>query len=155
MYESGPNGGFGTIGILKVGGFEVPIRNQATALANLVTEANKVDRQVKEQVYFSSGNNQWAVFGSIIPSGSDLTVNNLTPGEGRRVWVTGGDTTVEDVDLYLSDANGKLLAKDEDDDARPLIDFRTKPGQLYSIRIKNVRSRGASLVLVATLTADP
>lgn len=152
MYDSGSNGGFGSVGILKVGGFEVPVRNQETALLNLIGQANSVDRQVKEQVYFSSGNNQWAVFGSIIPSGSDLTVNNLTPGGGRRVWVTGGDTTVEDVDLFLYDGNNKLLVKDEDDDARPLLDYRTKEGQRYAVRIKNVRSRGASLVLVATLT---
>lgn len=152
MYDSGNNGGFGTVGILKVGGFEVPVRNQAAALSNLIGQANNVDRQVKEQVYFSSGNNQWAVFGSIIRAGEDLTVNNITPGGGRRAWVTGGDTTVEDVDLYLTDANGKLLAKDEDDDARPLLDYRTRPGERYSVRIKNVRSRGASLILVATLT---
>ncbi|HEX4611700.1 MAG TPA: hypothetical protein VH092_26120, partial [Urbifossiella sp.] len=150
----GKNGGFGTIGILKTGGFEVPVRNQATALANLVTEANRVDRRVKEDVFFSSGGNQWAVFGSIIPSGSDLTINNITPGDGQRVWVTGGDTTVEDVDLYLYDSNNRLLAKDEDDDARPLISYRTKLDQRYSVRIKNVRSRGASLVLVATLSLD-
>jgi hypothetical protein len=155
MYDSGPNGGFGTVGVLKVGGYEVPIRNQATALANLVSQANSVDRQVKEQVYFSSGGNQWAVFGSIIPSGSDLTINNITPGDGRRVWVTGGDTTVDDVDLYLSDSNGRLLVKDEDDDARPLLDYRTKLDQRYSVRIKNVRSRGASLILVGTLTLNP
>lgn len=154
MYASGENGGFGTVGILKVNGFEVPIRNQATALANLITEANGVDRQVKEQVYFSSGGNQWAVFGSIIASGSDLTINNLTPGEGRRAWVTGGDTTVDDIDLYLSDSNNRLLVKDEDDDARPLLDYRTKANNRYSIRIKNVRSRGASLILVGTLTLD-
>ena len=155
MFDSGSKGGFGTVGVLKVGGFEVPVRNQATALANLVTEANKVDRQVKEQVLFGSGNNQWAVYGSIIPSGSDLTIENITPGAGRQVWVTGGDTTVEDIDLFLSDAAGRLLMKDEDDDARPLLDYRTKPDQRYSIRIKNVRSRGASLVLVATLTVGP
>ena len=155
MYEAGNNGGFGTVGILKVGGFEVPVRNQATALANLVAQANSVDRQVKEQVYFSSGGNQWAVFGSIIPQGSDLTVNNLTPGGGRRVWVCGGDTTVEDVDLFLYDENNRLIIKDEDDDARPLLDHRTQAGRLYSIRIKNVKSRGASLVLVATLTLNP
>jgi hypothetical protein len=152
MYDAGENGGFGTIGILKQGGYEVPVRNQSTALANLVAEANSLDRRVKETVYFSSGGNQWAVFGSIIPSGADLTVNNLTPGAGQRVWVCGGDTTVEDVDTYLYDQDNKLLKKDEDDDARPFLSHRTQAGERYSVKIKNVRSRGPALILLGTLT---
>jgi hypothetical protein len=155
MFDAGKSGGFGSVGILRQGGYEVPVRNQSAALANLVQQANNVNRQVSERVYFSSGGGQWAVYGSIIPEGSELTVYDITPGEGRRAWVTGGDTTVTDVDLFLYDANGRLLVKDEDLDARPLIDFQTRGGEQYSVRIKNVQSRGASLVLVATLSLVP
>jgi hypothetical protein len=155
MYDAGKNGGFGSVGILRQGGYEVPVRNQSAALANLVQQANNVDRQVSDRVYFNSGGGQWGVYGSIIPQGSELTVYNITPGGGRRVWVTGGDTTVTDVDLFLYDADGRELRKDEDLDARPLIDFRTRAGEQYSVRIKNVQSRGASLVLVATLSLVP
>lgn len=154
MHDAGQNGGFGTVGVLKDGGFSVPVRNQQAALKGLVAQCNLVDRQVKEQVYFNSGANQWAVYGSIVRSGGDLTIDNITPGGGRRVWVGAGDTTAQDIDLYLMNDGGKVLVKDEDDDAVPLIDYRTTPGDRYSLRIKNVRSNGPCLILTATLNLN-
>jgi hypothetical protein len=158
MYQSGKNGGFATAGVLRKGGFEIPIRNLSTALANLVVECEQIVKKAEKNgadVLFNSGNNQWAVFGSIIRSDESLTLTGLTPGKGMRVWVTGGDTTVQDIDLYLLDSDGDVIKKDEDDDARPLIVHETRGnGTQYGLRIKNVRSRGPALILVGGLIVD-
>lgn len=154
MHDAGANGGFGTVGVLKAGGFVVPARNQEAAVANLLAACGDVDRRVKERVLFSSGSNRWAVYGAMVRPGADVTVNMAPPGAGRHVWVAAGDTTAEDVDSYLFNSAMKLLAKDELDDARPVLDYRTDAGAAYTLRVKNVRSRGASLLLAATLALD-
>jgi hypothetical protein len=153
MHDAGPNGGFGSVGILRRNGIEVPVRNQAAALAGLIDEANKVDRLVPETVLFSSGEGQWAVYGSILAGGADMTINSLTPGRGTRYWVCGADDTADDVDLYLYDRNDRLIKKDERiDPPRPRLTYQTAADEAYGVRIRNVQSRRPSLILVGTLT---
>jgi len=155
MYDGHTAGGFGSLGILKRDGFVIPVRNQAMALAGLIDEANKVDRMVPEVVDFSKGQNQWSVFGSVLPSGSDLTINNITPGGGKRYWVCGADQTAEDVDLFLYDQFGSELRRDiRIDPPFPRLEYRTNPNQRYSVKIQNVRSTRPSLILLGTLTLE-
>jgi hypothetical protein len=155
MYDGNPGGGFGSLGVLKRNGYEIPVKNQAVALAGLIDEANKVDRAVPEIVDFSKGQNQWSVFGSVIPSGADLTINNITPGGGKRYWVCGADQTADDVDLFLYDQSGSELRRDvRIDPPFPQLSYRTNPGERYSVKIKNVQSRRPSLILLATLALE-
>jgi hypothetical protein len=152
MAKAGPNGGFATIGILVEGGYRVPVGNLAAALANLILQCEDVDKNTKKDVLFSSGNNQWAVFGSILKQGGETTIEKLLPGAGTRVLVSGGDDTVSDIDLFLLDAKGKVLEEDVDDDAVPRVVYTTARNTNYGFRVKNVKSKGSSLILTAILT---
>lgn len=155
MQDGAPGGGMGTLGILQRGGYDVPGKNQVLAFNGLIDEANKVDRSVKEVVDFSKGPGQWGVFGSIIPSGADLTISGLTPGGGSRFWVCGADQTTKDVDLFLYDQTGRLLKKDDRvDPPFPRLDFRTNPDESYAVKVKNVQSARPSLILVGTLELE-
>ncbi len=154
MAKSKKNGGFATICILADGGYSVPAENLAEALTNLITQCEEIDSRVKQNVVFTSGSNQWAVFGSIVRQNGDLTIEKLTPGRGTRVLISGGDKTTSDIDLALLDATGKVAKEDVDDDALPRVVFEAKQGSSYGFRVKNVKSRGASLILTAMLSVE-
>lgn len=154
MAKAAKNGGFATVGILMKGGYRVPVDNLAAALTSLIVQCEDVNDKTAKQVYFSSGNNQWAVFGSMVAQGGDQVVEKLTPGPGTRVFLSGGDKTTQDIDLFLTDANGKGLKDDTDPDAIPRVVYQTRANALYGFRVKNVQSRGASLILTAVLTVE-
>lgn len=154
MAKAAKNGGFATVGLLVKGGYRVPVDNLAAALTNVIVQCEDVNKKTTKNVLFSSGNNQWAVFGSMVGQGKEITVENLTPGAGTRVWVSGGDTTTQDIDLFLLDSKGKVVGEDTDDDAVPRVVANTGRGEQYGFRVKNVKSKGTSLVLTAVLTVS-
>jgi hypothetical protein len=155
MAKSKMNGGFATLGILKAGGYRVPVDNLVEALTNLIVQCEDINNKTSKTVLFTSGNNQWAVFGSIVKADGDLTVEKLTPGRGDHVLIGGGDKTTQDIDLFLLDAKGAAIKEDTDADAVPRIVFRSEGQNTnYGFRVKNVKSKGASLILVGILTVD-
>lgn len=154
MAKSEKNGGFATIGLLVKGGYDVPVENLAGALGSMIVQCEDVNKKVNNgggKLYFASDNNQWGVFGSIVPMGGDSSVNNITPGSGKRVLLSGGDKTTSDLDLVLTDRNGRTIKEDTDDDAYPRVVFDSKADTPYNFKVKNVKSRGASLVLTSLL----
>lgn len=151
MFDADSNGGFATAAVLKDGGFRVPVRNLAAALAALIAGCENVDRQAPGAVVFNNAPNQWAVYGSIVRPGADMVIEKLTPGGGGRVWLVGADENARDLDLYLTDDDKRELKSDTDPDARPQVVYRTQANTQYGFKVKNVKSDGLTLVLVAVL----
>lgn len=154
MAKSGKNGGFATVGILVRGGYSVPVENLAAALTNLILQCEDINNKTRRDVSFTCGNNQWCVFGSIVAMGGDLTVEKLTPGGGDRVLIAGGDRTTTDIDLALLNSKGGVIKEDTDEDAIPRIVFQSQRNTNYGFKVKNMKSRGASLILTGMLTIE-
>lgn len=151
MADAGENGGFATIAVLREGGFVVPQQRLAQAVGRLLAGCEAVDSNVKEKVYFASGGNQWAMYGTILDKGEALTVSGQAPRAERRVWVGAADAGADDIDLELQDGNGKPTASDRKPDANPLVSRFLRADERYKFKISNEKSDGLTLVTVAAL----
>jgi hypothetical protein len=146
---SAVRGSFCVATILRRGGWRVPRENLIKAAAGIISSANNVDQQVKGQVAFQAGPNQWALYGGLYRRGEEATISNVGMGSGRRVIVSAGDTTARDIDLFVGVGNDE--AKDVDNDANPLVDFTATNVNSATLRIKNVESNGPCLILTSIL----
>ena len=77
-------------------------------------------------------------------------------GSGRRVVVTGADSHSRDTDLRLTRDNGSGSEVDEDDDGdnEPVLEFRSRSSDRYSLHIENARSSGATIIMTALLEVE-
>lgn len=135
--------------VLRQGGWTVPRENLIKAAGGLLGLANNLDRNLKEDVSFHAGSNQWAMYGGIIRKGEDLQINNIGLGTGRRVVMSAGDTQARDIDLFVR--VGKDEASDTQNDATPIVDLNARNVTTASVQIKNVDSGGPCLILTAIL----
>jgi len=144
-------GSFACVVIMRKDGWDVPIRNLQDAMTSLMKRCDRIDRGTKDKVYFHDVKNQWALYGSVLKEGEDMSIINLDVGTGRRAVLAGGDSFARDVDLFVRDRDDKVVAKDEDDDAVPVVSLTATRYQGAKITYKNVRSQGASLTLMTML----
>lgn len=147
-----PRGSFCVASVLRKGGWDVAKENLIESASGIVMAANNVNMKVKERVNFQAGSNQWAMYGGIFREGDEISITNVALGTGRRVIVSAGDTTVKDIDLFVS-VEGEE-AKDVLDDAEPIVDVTATNVSSATIRIQNVKSNGASLILTTILQLD-
>jgi hypothetical protein len=59
----------------------------------------------------------------------------LLAGESYA-FLGGGDDDTKDLDIYLMDAQGKIIAQDEDKDATPVVEFTPKVAGNYQVVLK-------------------
>jgi hypothetical protein len=151
-HYSGSGPGFCALAILRKGGWDIPLRNLATAAALLIRFTGNVNQRVKENVTFHAQQNTWGLFGGVIPQGDSHELS-MSMEAKRHVMVAAGDNNARDLDIYLFRTSSAILSMDEEVDAFPLIDYRTSSSR-YTVRTKNARSSGASLILTAVLDLD-
>lgn len=145
-------GAFCAAVVMRKGGYTVPVENLSKALGGVATRAADVDRKVNKKVYFHDGDNQWCLFGSVLPQGESLSITGVRLPAGEYVAVGAGDTVGRDVDLYVLESDGSVAAKDEDDDPLPVVPFTVhKGGVRAGLKAKNVKSNGPSLTMFALL----
>jgi hypothetical protein len=101
---------------------------------------------------------EWAVIGTILEEGKSSVFTDLRLGSGRRAVTSGGDTVTRDIDLAIFEDNKgnatRILDKDEDKDAAPLVQFSAVSSKRYGILIKNAKSNGGTLIMTALLDVD-
>lgn len=135
--------------VLRDGGFTVPQANVVKAGAGLISSANFINSKVEETVNFRDAPNQWAVFGAILPSESEIEITNVALGTGRRVVIAAGDTTARDIDLAVY-IKGET-ASDTEQDATPIVDVTAFNVTAARVKITNAKSEGPCLILMAIL----
>jgi hypothetical protein len=137
--------------LMKRGGWTVPVRNLDVAMDNMLAQCENVATQRAAKFLDVPG--EWAVIGTILRPGASNTFTDIRLGDGRRVVTSGGDTVARDIDLAIfEDAKTpRVLDKDEDDDARPMVQCNASDDRRYGILIKNVKSDGGSLAMTALL----
>src|SRR4051794_18923418 len=77
----------------------------------------------------------------------------LAAGE-TYAFLGGGDDDTKDVDLYLEDEKGKIVARDVEKDAIPVVQFKPKEAGKYRVVLKLAESASqSSFCAFATLRA--
>lgn len=107
---------------------------------------------VSTGVKWHDARNQWCVFGVLLESKSDWTIENMFLDSADHYLFASAGDKVTNVDLKLSDGNQQLIAEDEDEDAYPILETTTSSNALYELRIKNVKSSERALILVGIVT---
>ena len=153
------SGSFTALVVLSTKGYNVPIDNLGKALGTLSARAENICTKVEamdKDLYFNSGNGTIALFGAVIPKGSDLTISKMNLRQGEYVAIASADATSKDIDLYVLDSENKVYKKDEDEDAAPVIPFSVaKQGSRAGLRVKNTDSKGPSFCMFALLKIVP
>jgi len=157
--KDGKSGSFTALVIMSTKGYNVPIDNLSKALGTLSTRAESICEKVEgmeKDLYFNSGGGAIALFGAVIPKGSDLTISKMNLKQSEFVAIASADATSKDIDLYVLDADNKVFKKDEDEDSVPVIPFTVaKGGSRAGLRVKNTDSKGPSFCMFALLKIVP
>ena len=97
----------------------------------------------------------WALFGAVLPPEGSVQTPPLAFGAGPHVIVAAGDDRVTDVDLFLFDAEGAELAKDEATDPTATLAHTTVTGTAYRVGVRNYASNGRGLVFATVFDLSP
>jgi hypothetical protein len=140
--------------ILKKGGWNVPFGNLDKATGNLTKLLADVDRAIAQKANkrldLRNANNQWAVFGAVLPQGQQTTVTHMTLGQGDRLFVGVGDGNASHLDLFLLDSKNKQIKGPQGQLDTPFIVYRPGTGT-HGLRIQNRSSFGPTLVMMAVM----
>jgi hypothetical protein len=139
--------------MLKKGGYTVPTKNLQTATDNFLKQTKTIEPKKIVGFNFHEKESIWCLFGSILEEGKSSTLNIQTGG-GDRAFIAGADSSAKGVGLYLADADKSFLKKDEEHGALPTIRHTTKDGVPHLFQVKNLSSKGPSLVLYGVLRVD-
>jgi hypothetical protein len=150
LHKSRKNASFCALAILRKGGWNVPDSNFVDAMAKCIATCSQLGKSRKD-LHFHDQPNQWSLFGSVLEMGKETTLPNITMGEGKRIFVAAGDGNALNVDLFLLNKSGNVVEKDDEPDASPIFEYKTSSSSTYSVRIKNVKSKGPSIVISAIL----
>ena len=120
------------------------------ALARVMASARRVTEKTKYGL--DDGSN--CFMGALLKVGNHaVTTMPLQAGE-TYLFLGGGDDDTKDVDLYLEDANGKIVARDVEKDAVPVVEFTPKETGKYRVALKLAESSSkSSFCAFATLRA--
>jgi hypothetical protein len=139
---------------LRKGGWSVPVRNLDVAMDNMLNHCENVASQRSARFLDVPG--EWAVIGTIIEEGKTHIINDIRLGTGRRAVTSGGDTVTRDIDLALFEdgPSPKIISKDQDDDASPLVQCVATKTKRYGLIIKDAKSNGGTLIFTAILEVE-
>lgn len=84
------------------------------------------------------------IFGAFISKGKSQSWSRDFQANQEYLIVGGGDSDVKDVDIVIIDANGKEIAKDEEEDAEPYVKFRVPTKGRYTIKLTLEDSSGTA-----------
>lgn len=107
---------------------------------------------VSSGVKWHDAKNQWCLFGVLLESKSDWTIENMFLDSADHYLFASAGESVDNVDLKLIDDNNKVIAEDLDDDAYPILETATVSSLRYTLKITNVKSSERSLILVGIVT---
>ena len=151
--EAARRASFCALILMRKGGYDVPVDNLKDALVKAILLGARANDQMGG-AKFHEEPNQWSLFGTILAPATAITLNRLRLEPGQHVVVAAADDSAKDVDLVLTDKAGRVIAKDDDDDATPVVGAATD-GQPYNLQIKNHPARAPALVIATVLDVPP
>lgn len=91
------------------------------------------------------------VLGSLLRPGATVTFNKNLKGGTEYYILGGGDDNVTDLDIYITDENGKQIIKDDDIDAAPKVHFRAPKDGKYTIKLDLFEAKAPGFCVAAIL----
>lgn len=142
---------FVALSLLRKKGFSL-IEDQYLKTSDKFFAAGGSVHSVSSGVKWHDAQNQWCLFGVLLESKSDWTIENMFLDAADHYLFASAGESVDNVDLKLIDDNNKVIAEDQDDDAYPILETATVSNLRYALKITNVKSSERSLILVGIVT---
>lgn len=150
LYESSTYGAFGAITWLVNGkNISIPVENIGRALGRTIDAANILENSV--DIHFHNQDGQWCLFGAALGEKDHSEIYNLSLGSESHWFISAGDRSTSDLDLYLFDNNG-LVSQSTGTETIPLMNFVTYSSALYKLKTTNYEGTGASMVFTLIMT---
>lgn len=141
-------GSFVAYALLRKGGYDVPTKNLKAAWERLLGMCEKINDKLGWAA-FHDGADELCVIGSIMKPGETLTQGGIDLEDRPYAFVGAADGQAEDIDISVTDGDNEVLAKDQENDAIPLVLY-TKGGTV-KVKLTDVKSNGATLAMCAVV----
>lgn len=158
--KSSGHGGFGVLAIMRDGGYSIPVPNFVRSFGHTIANAAQASKLISQRVKGTNGlvfhaDGEWSFFGTILEQEEAIGTGGMDLGGPMSVIIAGADAQAEDVDISVLDTTtNKVVAKDDDEDAEPVVVLASEPGHVYKISASNMKSKGPSLVTMLVLDAE-
>ncbi|MEM7575447.1 MAG: hypothetical protein AAF433_21265 [Bacteroidota bacterium] len=141
------------LALLEKAGAGFSPRDYERAYLHLLENSGNVN-SVSSGVYYHADDNQWSTFGFWLTPGETTTVDNLAMGNGNTQWlVSGCETGLTDVNLYLLGEAGNTLKSDVAADNFPLFSNPNLPNtENYGVKVEAVAGNKPGLIFVSILS---
>ncbi len=131
-------------------GYDISAEDLDEAINRIINFGSLIDRQFGAKIYNQS--NQWSLYGTLLSSGTKITIGQLNGGSGKHYAIAAGPSRLIDADLQITDQlSGKILKEDRKNDATPAVDFSTQRNKTYQLTVVNVKSNGPSVIITLLL----
>lgn len=129
----------------------IPGKYMTQALARVMSGA----RTITEKGDFGLDDGSTCFMGALLRPGTSVSTGLPLEGGKTYAFIGGGDDDSRDVDLYLQDAAGKVVARDVDDDATPVVTFTPERNGQYRavLKLESTTAR-SSFCAYATMRKD-
>jgi hypothetical protein len=153
--KSKASGNFIALAVMHEGGYSIPANTIVSsirhAIGNAVKLAQKVEAGGGQLVFHESGN--WAFYGTVLKPQIMSTFGGLVLTTDPTIALAGADDDGTNIDLYLKDDKGTMVAKDENPDAEPAILVHPDSKRTYSLSVANAAKKGSTLATLLVLDA--
>ena len=117
--------------LLSDDGWEVPMQNLNTAIADLVDTAESLDGTL----VFSRAGGSFCLFGAVLPKGGTLKMTGVKIAGASPTVAGACDENSSDIDLLVT-AGGRELGKDVEDDDFPVVGL-SRPADSAEVTLTN------------------
>jgi hypothetical protein len=150
LYNCNTNGSFCALAIMEQYANKIPSSNLTQSLSK--SFAMWEGAEGVYNIKFHDKANQWCLFGMVLESGKSQTITNLDLDTLSHLFISTGDSNVDDIDLCLLNSNSSAIKCDEADDANPVVRYQTSNSFYYGLKTKNISSSGLSFIITSILT---
>ncbi|APR76264.1 Hypothetical protein A7982_01611 [Minicystis rosea] len=155
LEKSKSSGNFVALAIMHEGGYSIPTKSIVAsigrAIRNATAAAKKIDSKGGSLVFHEQGN--WSFYGTVLKPQEISSFGGLALVTDPTLALAGADDDGQNIDLFIKDRGGNVVAKDDEPDATPAVLIHPTPGNHYSLSVANAARQGTTLATVLLLDA--
>lgn len=122
LVNEGKEDAFVTVVLMNHGGHSKSLAKAGEAIASLMTAVRSVSILDENMSFASDG--EWCLYGGFLKKQTSFTVGGLNLTAPVSLLMGACDEGSQDIDILLVDKDDKPLASDEEDDNRPIAEFK-------------------------------
>jgi hypothetical protein len=101
-------------------------------------------RRITEKTKYGLDDASTCFIGALVVEGKQVTTRIPLKAGTEYALIGGGDDDVKDMDLYLEDSDGNIVAKDDATDSNPVVVYTPKEDGKYRVVMKLVSTKATS-----------